>query len=166
MYNTKLIEITSGLHDGDHVLLAPPFDADEKDLGGAILADGEALPGLTNQINAPHSRTRENNGRRLDERLRRGLNGSSGTRPVPGGTGSGPALGSAPAGASRGGERQDRRGEPPGETGASRSNRLDLVKQFDANGDGQLDETEKAAMRERFARERNRNPPPAGPGAK
>ncbi len=50
MYNTKFIEICSGLKDGDRVLLAPPFDTQEKDLGGAIIADGETLPaGATNQ---------------------------------------------------------------------------------------------------------------------
>jgi hypothetical protein len=31
-----------------------------------------------------------------------------------------------------------------------------MMKQFDTNGDGQLDETERAAMRERFGRERRR----------
>src|SRR5688572_4827515 len=78
MYNTKFIEITSGLRDGDRVLLAPPFDAEEKDLGGAILGDGEALPpGLTNQIITPPSRMRESNGRGP------GINGSTGIRPAP-----------------------------------------------------------------------------------
>ena len=57
MYNTKFIEITPGLKDGDRVLLAPPFDTKEKDLGGAIIADGEALPaGATNQPAASRRR--------------------------------------------------------------------------------------------------------------
>src|ERR1039458_2728991 len=50
-YNTKFIQICSGVRDGDQVLLAPPSDTKEKDLGGAIIADDEALPpGVTNQI--------------------------------------------------------------------------------------------------------------------
>jgi hypothetical protein len=36
-----------------------------------------------------------------------------------------------------------------------------MLKQFDKNGDGQLDETERKAMLERFGRERRRNSPPA-----
>src|ERR1035437_4390749 len=50
-YNTKFIQICSGVRDGDLVMLAPPFDTKEKDLGGAIVAEGETLPpGVTNQI--------------------------------------------------------------------------------------------------------------------
>ena len=48
MYNTKFIEICSGLREGERVLLAPPLDIKEKDLGGAIIADGEAVPATTN----------------------------------------------------------------------------------------------------------------------
>jgi HlyD family secretion protein len=49
-YNTKFIEITAGLKEGDPVLLAPPFDTKEKDLGGALIAEGERPPaGLTNR---------------------------------------------------------------------------------------------------------------------
>lgn len=44
MYNTKLIEIVSGIKPGDKVLLAPPLDLKEKDLGGAIIAEGEPVP--------------------------------------------------------------------------------------------------------------------------
>ncbi|MBK5295185.1 MAG: efflux RND transporter periplasmic adaptor subunit [Acidobacteriia bacterium] len=43
-YNTKFIEITSGLKEGDRVLLTPPYDTKEKDLGGAVIADGEKPP--------------------------------------------------------------------------------------------------------------------------
>jgi HlyD family secretion protein len=52
-YNTKFIEITSGLKEGDPVLLAPPFDTKDKDLGGAVIAEGEKPPpGLTNRTTA------------------------------------------------------------------------------------------------------------------
>ena len=43
-YNTKFIEITAGLKEGDPVLLAPPFDTKDKDLGGAVIAEGETPP--------------------------------------------------------------------------------------------------------------------------
>ena len=52
LYNTKFIEVTSGLKSGDQVLLAPPFDTQEKDLGGAIIADGEAPPAATTNLPA------------------------------------------------------------------------------------------------------------------
>jgi HlyD family secretion protein len=54
MYNTKFIEIVSGLKEGDNVLLAPPFNTDEKDLGGSVLADGEEVPtAASNQVARP-----------------------------------------------------------------------------------------------------------------
>jgi len=40
-YNTKVIEIVSGVKPGDRVLLSPPVDADEKDLGGSVVGPGE-----------------------------------------------------------------------------------------------------------------------------
>jgi len=49
MYNAKFIEITTGFEEGDRVLLAPPFE-EEKDLSGAVIAEGETLPATgTNQ---------------------------------------------------------------------------------------------------------------------
>ena len=69
-YNTKFIQICSGLREGDQVLLAPPFDTKEKDLGGAIIADDEALPaGATNhQRKCPGPRWTEERGRRAARR--------------------------------------------------------------------------------------------------
>jgi HlyD family secretion protein len=49
MYNTKFIEVTSGLKSGDQVLLAPSFDTEERDLGGSVLTDSEAAPATTNK---------------------------------------------------------------------------------------------------------------------
>ena len=55
----------SGLKEGDRVLLAPPFDTQEKDLGGAIIADGETLPaGDTNQSARSAARATRRNARR------------------------------------------------------------------------------------------------------
>lgn len=49
MYNTRFIQITAGLKEGDQVLLAPPFDSKEKDLGGAVVGENEHVPeGATN----------------------------------------------------------------------------------------------------------------------
>ena len=39
MYNTKFIEVTRGLKEGELVLLSPPFDVREKDLEGGVLAE-------------------------------------------------------------------------------------------------------------------------------
>ena len=54
MYNTRLIQITAGLKEGDQVLLAPPVDPKEKDLGGAIIGESEsASEAATNQSHTP-----------------------------------------------------------------------------------------------------------------
>jgi hypothetical protein len=54
MYNTRLIQITAGLKEGDRVLLAPPVDPKEKDLGGAIIGESEsASEAATNQSHTP-----------------------------------------------------------------------------------------------------------------
>jgi HlyD family secretion protein len=91
MYNTKFIQVTAGLKEGDQVLLAPPLDNQEKDLGGAILAEGETPPaGATNKL----SPTKE------------------------------------------------------------------MLKRFDADGDGKLNESEKAAMRHSVTRHWNTNSSP------
>lgn len=110
LYNTKFIEITSGLKEGSRVLLAPPLDTQQKDLSGAIVADGEEVP-LTNN----------------------------------------PAAVRPPVEAENGDSSMDR----PGRTnnvagGRPRPNFEELRKQFDTNGDGELDEKERQAMRERM----------------
>ena len=51
MFNTKFIEITSGLKDGDRVLLSPPLDSTPVDLEGGILKSEDELPS-TNAIPA------------------------------------------------------------------------------------------------------------------
>ncbi len=63
MYNNKFIEITSGLKEGDRVLLSPPFDTQEKDLSNAIMVDGETPPpDLTNGPARPREVIRSRNG--------------------------------------------------------------------------------------------------------
>jgi HlyD family secretion protein len=171
MYNTKFIEICSGLKDGDQVLLAPPFETREKDLGGAILAEGETLPpGATNgPAIAPG----------------KALAGKEGRQPGPGRTGSVVSPGSdAVAGANRTGassgltaDERARRGiESPADLGrpaiserrgraefsGSMTNRQDILRRFDADGDGKLNDTELAAMRQWAGRRRGTNAPSAG----
>ena len=139
MYNTKFIEIASGLEPGDRVLLSPPLDTDEKDLGGAILAKGEALP--------PKS-TNGIPGKSLP------IQPDASARPGPavGMTGPGGLEGAAnPASGAFGGGRGN---GGPGRQGGPRAMPEEVLKQYDKNGDGELDATERetmmAAMRERF----------------
>jgi len=58
MYNAKFIEITTGLKEGDRVLLAPPFE-EEKDLSGAVIAEGETLPATGTNQTARSAKTRQ-----------------------------------------------------------------------------------------------------------
>jgi hypothetical protein len=171
MYNNKFIEITSGLKEGNRVLLSPTVDTDKEDLGGAIIAEGEALPQSdTNQIARVMERTRELNGRNSPGGTReRGENGPSRTGQADGGSPRpnrdpareelNPAAGSGQGSSERSGRRQ--RSDAENDSG-SVSNRHELLKQFDKNRDGQLDDAERAAMREQFGRERRRQTPPPG----
>jgi len=149
-YNTKFIEICSGVEDGDRVLLTPPFDMKEKDLGGAIIADEEALPtGATNQSASAMALAEGQNGQPRSETLRRlpvGADAPQADRPRAEGERSskGPRL-------SR------------GQGGGSRTNRADILKRFDADGDGQLSAEERGALQRSAARRRGTNAPPAGP---
>lgn len=129
MYNTKFIEVVEGVQEGDRVLLSPPFDTEEKDLGNAVLAEGETPVIQTNQLNLPSLPGRE-------------------ALPAENPRGGAPAQGA----------------EGTGPGGSQRGNRADMLKQFDANGDGELDDTERAAMRERSGsrpRRAGTNAPPA-----
>lgn len=160
MYNNKFIEITSGLEEGDRVLLAPPFDTEGKDLGGALIAKGGALPQVdSNEVrrtlapdNGNGERPRGGEGRLRGE-------GGRGFGQASGGSG----LDATPDGAG-GGERRrgfGSGGGPGGPGGGNFPSREEMMKQFDKNGDGQLDEEERAAMRARFgSRRRGTNAPP------
>lgn len=180
MYNNKFIEINSGVKDGDRVLLSPPFDTEEKDLGGAIIAKGETLPtGGTNKA-VRAAPVRQDNQRadgsppgsvvKDSSRPRRFVEANadgppalrSGEDPKTGREGarreSGPEGGAGAADSDRASRRNR-----PGTNGAAgnRSNREELLRQFDKNGDGELDEGERAAMRDRFGGQRRRtNAPP------
>lgn len=138
MYNVKFIEIISGLKEGDRVLLSPPFDSQDKDLGNAIIADGDALPPpSTNAVNRSPVRGPESGRGTFDGTSDQRGNGSD--RPP------------RPRGERSDNAGQDARGEATtGRSGGGQFNREAMMKQFDANGDGELDETERAAMRSAF----------------
>jgi len=158
MFNTKFIQVTSGLKDGDQVLLSPPFDTEEKDLGGAIIADGEKPPpGTTNLQASVAMQSSEENGRGRFGRTKGGGEGedaSSGPR-----NGGGPRFG-------QGGRRmsdglaqdaaQSGKNAAPGSDAGSGStiNPDELLKRFDVNKDGRLDFDEKMAASESFRQRR------------
>ncbi|MCX8156564.1 MAG: efflux RND transporter periplasmic adaptor subunit [Verrucomicrobiae bacterium] len=180
MYNTKFIEITSGLKEGDRVLLSPPFDAQEKDLAGAIVGKDEKTEGLTNTPPERLNRMVPENGRDNGAagfpepgsgRGPRGQRGERGER--------GDGAGMFGPGAGRGGENAGGGdaagpgggGGPGGQPGAGRGgprfSREEMMKRFDTNGDGELDENEQAAMREAmraFRRPGGTNAPAGFPG--
>ena len=43
MFNSKFIQITDGIKEGDRVLLSPPLESDGGDLGDAVINDGESV---------------------------------------------------------------------------------------------------------------------------
>ncbi len=159
LYNQRFIEITSGLSEGDRILLSPPFDTQDKDLAGALMAKGDELPTVdSNQVS--RALAPRNGGERggAGAAFPRGA-ANTGTEVLGGERVANPGVapsaqtGDAP-----------RAGRPEGERGGIIPNREEMLKQFDTNGDGQLDETERAAMRERFGggqRRRGTNAPPA-----
>ena len=175
MYNQKLIEITSGLKEGDRVLLSPPFDTQEKDLGGAVMAQGEAMPvadsNAVARVLAPGRK-----GERGDAPAAvaspaapgaLGLNGDGGIQGGdqpgerrPGGDQGQLTAAEQPAGDTA---NRERRLRPGREGGGNFPNREEILKLFDKNGDGELDDGERAAMRAQFGGQRRRgtNTPPA-----
>lgn len=152
MYNTKFIEVTSGLKPGDRVILSPPYDTKEKDLAGAILAIGEAVPD-SNGTNRPVRTRLENSqskvgaqpgARSADRENASGSDNRDTTRIR--------EEGGPNSSGQDGGESQSQgRSKNPG---GRRAPSPEMLKQFDLNGDGQLDETERAAMREKLGRNR------------
>jgi HlyD family secretion protein len=133
LYNTKFIEVTSGLNEGDRILLSPPFDTQQRDLGGAILAEGEEVS-LTNSVV-------------MTKAVRNGEEHAE--VPVDGPSDGGARVVRPPAEAENGTQRP---------SGGQRPNFEAMRKQFDKNGDGEIDETERQAMREAFGGRSRRQP--------
>jgi HlyD family secretion protein len=153
-YNTKFIQICTGLRDGDRVLLAPPFDTKEKDLGGAIIGDDETLPaGATNLL------ARAKAGGKA-----KGAKG--GVRPALGNLRPIPVVAEAdPGGRSRAVDPHAVKGPDNTRTafGGNWTNQAALLKQFDKDGDGKLNAAEEAAKQRWLARQRGTNAPRSGP---
>jgi HlyD family secretion protein len=144
MYNTKLIQIVSGLKEGDLVSLAPPMDSQEKDLSGAIL-EGQEAGAITN-LPATTIETTDTRGNGLSPAL-----AEANARDRAGG---GLQSGFGPPGEARVGREGGSPDGATGQRGGGRFNREEMLKQFDKNGDGEIDEEERtamrAAMKERF----------------
>jgi HlyD family secretion protein len=141
MYNTRFIQITSGVQEGDRVLLAPPFDTEDQDLSGAILAVAEmrGMTNLTTTLPEIPARNQDRGGQRLTAAAGGPEARGPGTE-LPGGAGPGMEGRFEPAGAEA--------TERPGRTG-----RAEMIKRFDTDGDGQLSETERTAMATTLAAE-------------
>jgi hypothetical protein len=132
MFNTKFIEITSGLKEGDRILLSPPLDADDSNLDESMVGEDEQIPQPAPELPGP-------------------IIESSQRRPGGDMEGSPRALGSSPAGADASGAEETRPdGEGRRRGGGGGFNREEMMKQFDTNGDGELDESERDAMRKTF----------------
>lgn len=146
LYNTKFIQIVSGIEEGDRVLLSPPLDTSENDIEGGIAPEGSA--GSTNA--APASPAYPDP--------------SSTALPRP----ANPNLAASPA--SQGPDRANPNAGP----GAAAGNRPPggggfdpqaMMRQYDKDGDGQLDESEREAMRAAFAARAAGSGGPGAPGS-
>ncbi|HSA00377.1 MAG TPA: efflux RND transporter periplasmic adaptor subunit [Candidatus Paceibacterota bacterium] len=162
-YNIKFIEIAEGLKEGDRVLLSPPFDSQDKDLAGSIVTTNDAIPAASPQT-AAEANSRNDNGRPqpaiTGEEAENNRNSGRGAG-VPGDseinrTGRGDRLpqfgqeSGVAEGLDRSANRETRQ-RPNGAPGMPGGfNREEFIKQYDTNGDGQIDETERAAIKERF----------------
>tara|TARA_Y100001934_G_scaffold263074_1_gene338319 strand:+ start:2987 stop:4711 length:1725 start_codon:yes stop_codon:yes gene_type:complete len=113
LYNSKFIQIPSGLKPGDEILLSPPIDSGEVGLDKPTVTEGEELP-PTKKVGP----TKKSKGK--------------GSQSKGGKQGSG----------KDGGQRKRRAPSP------------EILKQFDKNGNGKIDEDERAALIEHFRNQR------------
>jgi len=128
LFNTKFIQVLSGVEEGDRILLAPPLQMDEVNLAGEVFGDEEAVS--DDQLKPDTSaleRLEESNQTR---RQQNGFGGPGG----PGGQGRGPGGG----------------GQGGGGQGGGGFDREAMMKRFDTDGDGQLSDSERQAMRSQF----------------
>jgi hypothetical protein len=134
------------------VLLAPPFDTKEKDLGGAIIGDDETLPaGATNLLARAKAAGKDKKGKS------RSQPGADKMRPLPVVADAGSRSRAVDPHAVKG----------PDNTrtafGGNWTNQAALLKQFDKDGDGKLNAAEEAAKQRWLARQRGTNAPRSGP---
>lgn len=132
LFNTKFIQIVSGLKEGDRVMLSPPLDTKPGDIDGSIVEEGEKP--LTNDLSmappvpTPGRPKKPGGGLGADPRTKQFDNRGTSER-NDGGRGVAQREGAKVPGAGSG------------------FNRDEMMKKYDKNGDGTLDEEEKAAMR-------------------
>ncbi len=147
LYNTKFIQVLSGLKEGDRVLLAPPFDTQDKDLEGALADETEkARLNGTNRARATTANAQRPSATATNQR-------PAGFRPdrevpVPGAPPDDRLRTRAPANGDGPGPAPER-AEASGPARPA-FNREEMMKQFDKDGDGQLSEEERNAMRQAF----------------
>ena len=153
-YNTKFIQICTGLQAGDRVMLAPPFDTKERDLGGAIVGDDETLPaGATNLLARAKGAGKNKAAKGLARPTLVTL------RPIP-------IVADADAvSRSRAVDPHVLKDARSAQTafGGNWTNQAELLKQFDKDGDGKLNAAEEAAKQLWLARQRGTNAPRSGP---
>jgi HlyD family secretion protein len=153
LFNTKFVQILSGLEPGERVLLSPPLDTGSRDLEGSLLADSEKARSLA--TNLPPAVTTVAAAAATPPNAAGNGNGRG---DVGGPAGNGPAdRGSSPRGPDQTGPALAGDAGPAGETGGRRPgggaggppgfDREAMMKEFDKNGDGQLDDEERTAMR-------------------
>ena len=156
LFNTRFIQIVSGLNEGDRVLLSPPFDAEQRDLEGTVLtAEDRARVTATNPPPAA-AVSRGGPPGAPDLATTRGPQAAGGPNGAPGSPNGGgfapPAFaGNTPPNATAGPD-----GAAPEGAGAARRgggqrggfDREAMTKQYDKDGDGQLNDEEQQAMRE------------------
>lgn len=164
MFNTKTIQILSGLEEGERVLLSPPFDTQEKDLEGGVLSEEEKRSMTNRPVAPPQSPTAPSGAPGIGPITQRGGEQVVGSPMAKQGNGASPAGAGAPGGVPAGGfnpqdfiKPYDKDGdgklnesEREAMTAAMAARREEMMKRFDTNGDGELDETERAAMRQAF----------------
>jgi HlyD family secretion protein len=126
----QIIEISKGLNEKERVLLAPPFDLQDKDLEGGVLTADERASEATNAPARPTT-----------------------TPPAPGGPGQLPGVGQPIAAVDPGGVPDGQAAASVARAGGQRSgfNREEMMKQYDKNSDGELDDTERETMRTAMA---------------
>jgi hypothetical protein len=123
-------------------------------LGGAIVGDDEMLPvGATNLLVRAKAPGKDKAGKG------RGRPGADKLRPIP-------VVADADQDSrSRAADPHSAKGPGSARTafGGSWTNQAELLKQFDADGDGKLNAAEEAAKQRWLARRRGTNAPPNGP---
>lgn len=170
LFNTRFIQIVSGLDDGDRVLLSPPFDAEQRDLEGTVLASEERARMVATNAPAVSAASPAPNGRRpssgtggqagdVPGAALAGTPGSVGRRNAGADLGAAAPGGGAPEAAGTGGGRQRGAG---GQRGGF--DREAMMKEYDKDGDGQLSEEEQQAMRDAMRQRFAAQGGPGGPG--